>query len=159
MAGVIEKIVEDISGLTAIELSDLKKALEEKFDVTAAAPMGGMMMAAPAAGDGGGAAEEQTEFDVMLTGAGDQKLKVIKAVREATALGLKEAKELVDGAPSAIKEGVSKEDFVKMRTERDATLNLPALIVPSIQVNIRAGHLPVAEGNGTAYMKTPIDKL
>jgi large subunit ribosomal protein L7/L12 len=109
MASVVEKIVEDISGLTAIELSDLKKALEEKFDVTAAAPMGGMMMAAPAA-DGGDAAEEQTEFDVMLTACGDQKLKVIKAVREATALGLKEAKELVDGAPSAIKEGIGKDD-------------------------------------------------
>jgi large subunit ribosomal protein L7/L12 len=109
MATVVEEIVEKISGMTALELSDLKKALEEKFDVTAAAPMGGMMMAAPADA-GAAAAEEKTKFDVVLTAAGDQKLKVIKAVREATGLGLKEAKELVDTAPQPIKEGIGKDD-------------------------------------------------
>ncbi len=114
MSATIEKIVEEISNLTAIELSDLKKALEEKFDVTAAAPMMGMpMMAAP--GGDAAAVEEKTEFTVMLADAGAQKLQVIKAVRELTGLGLKEAKELVDGAPKAVKENVSKDEAEKVK--------------------------------------------
>jgi large subunit ribosomal protein L7/L12 len=105
---VIEEIVEKIAGLSAMDLADLSKAIQSKFGVTAAAPvmMGGMMPA------GGGAAaakaEEQTEFTVMLVGAGDKKIQVIKVVRELTSLGLKEAKDLVDGAPAKVKEGVSK---------------------------------------------------
>jgi large subunit ribosomal protein L7/L12 len=108
MPATIEKIVEDISKLTAVELSDLKKALEEKFDVTAAAPMGGMMMAAPA-GEAA-AAEEKTSFDVILSEVGGAKLQVIKAVRELTGLGLKEAKDVVDAAPGPIKQGVNQDE-------------------------------------------------
>jgi large subunit ribosomal protein L7/L12 len=106
----INAIVETISGLTLGEAADLKKALEEKFGVTAAAPMmmGGMMPAAGGAAPA--AAEEKTEFDVILADAGAQKINVIKAVREATGLGLKEAKDLVDGAPKPVKEGISKAD-------------------------------------------------
>lgn len=108
MASTIEKIVEDISKLTAVELSDLKKALEEKFDVTAAAPMGmPMMMAGPASAE---PVEEKTDFTVVLKDSGGEKLKVIKVVRELTGLGLKEAKDLVDGAPSNIKENIPKAD-------------------------------------------------
>ena len=105
----INSIVETISSLTLGEAAELKKALEEKFGVSAAAPvmMGGMM---PAAGGAAPAAEEKTEFDVILTDAGAQKINVIKAVREATGLGLKEAKDLVDGAPKPVKEGISKAD-------------------------------------------------
>ena len=103
----INSIVDTISALTLGEASELKKALEEKFGVTAAAPM--MMGMAPAAG-GAPAAEEKTEFDVILAEAGAQKINVIKAVREATGLGLKEAKDLVDGAPKPVKEGISKAD-------------------------------------------------
>lgn len=114
MATVVEEIVEKIAGMTVLELSDLKKALEEKFDVTAAAPMGGMMMAAPAAG-GEAAAEEKTSFDVILSEIGGAKLQVIKAVREITGLGLKEAKDLVDGAPGPIKQGVNKDEAEKIK--------------------------------------------
>ena len=111
MASVIEKVVEQISGLTAIELSELKTALEEKFGVTAAAPMMGMpMMMAGGGGDAGAAAEEKTDFDVSLAEAGGNKLQVIKVVRELTGLGLKEAKDLVDGAPQPIKQGTNKDD-------------------------------------------------
>ena len=102
MALNIENIVAELETATILELSELVKAIEEKFDVSAAAPVAG-----PAAG---GAAEEQTEFTVELTAAGDQKVKVIKAVREATGLGLKEAKAVVDGAPAPVKEAVSKEE-------------------------------------------------
>ncbi len=105
----INSIVETISNLTLGEAAELKKALEDKFGVTAAAPMmmGGMM---PAAGGAAPATEEKTEFDVVLTEGGAQKINVIKAVREATGLGLKEAKDLVDGAPKVVKEGISKAD-------------------------------------------------
>ncbi|MCQ6281460.1 50S ribosomal protein L7/L12 [Bacillus sp. EB600] len=98
-----EQIIEAVKNMTVLELNDLVKAIEEEFGVTAAAPvaMGGVAVAA---------VEEQTEFDVVLASAGDQKIKVIKVVRELTGLGLKEAKDLVDNAPKAIKEGVSKED-------------------------------------------------
>ncbi len=101
-----EQIMEAIENMTVLELSELVKALEEKFGVSAAAPVA--MAAAPVAG--AAAAEEKSEFDVILASAGASKINVIKAVREATGLGLKEAKELVDGAPKAIKEKVSKAD-------------------------------------------------
>ena len=100
-----EQIIEAIESMTVLELSELVKALEEKFGVSAAAPVA--VAAAPAAG-GAAAAEEKTEFDVVLTAAGDQKVGVIKVVRAITGLGLKEAKDMVDGAPKAVKEGVSK---------------------------------------------------
>jgi large subunit ribosomal protein L7/L12 len=106
----INAIVDTISNLTLGEAAELKKALEDKFGVTAAAPMmmGGMM---PAAGGApAAAAEEKTEFDVVLADGGAQKINVIKAVREATGLGLKEAKDLVDGAPKVVKEAISKAD-------------------------------------------------
>ena len=102
-----EEILEGIKGLTALELSELVSDLEETFGVSAAAPVA--VAAAPAAGDAG-AAEEKTEFDVVLEGFGDNKIAVIKVVRELTSLGLKEAKELVDNAPSTIKEGLAKAD-------------------------------------------------
>ncbi len=107
---VVEELVEKISGMTALELSELKTALEDKFGVTAAAPMMGMPMMMPGAGGGAAAEEEKTEFTVVLTAAGDSKLGVIKVVREITGLGLKEAKDLVDGAPKPIKENTSKDD-------------------------------------------------
>ncbi|WP_027469916.1 50S ribosomal protein L7/L12 [Deefgea rivuli] len=105
MAVTKEDILEAVGSLTVMELNDLVKAFEEKFGVSAAA----MAVAGPA-GAGAAVAEEQTEFDVILTGAGAQKVGVIKVVREVTGLGLKEAKDLVDGAPKAVKEGVSKAD-------------------------------------------------
>ena len=104
---VVAELVEKIEKLTLLEAVELKKALEEKFGVSAAAPV--MMAAAPAAG-AAPAAEAQTEFTVELTDGGAQKINVIKVVREATGLGLKEAKDLVDGAPKVVKEGLSKAD-------------------------------------------------
>ncbi len=121
----IEKLVEEIEKLSVIELSDLVKAIEEKFGVSAAAAV---VAAGAGAGAGAGAAagaEEKTEFNVVLKDAGASKIAVIKAVREATGLGLKEAKDLVDSAPKAIKEGVSKEDAEKLvatLTEAGATV-------------------------------------
>ena len=105
-----DQILESIDGMTVLELSELVKAFEERYGVTAAAPMA---VAAPAAGGDGGApaaAEEQTEFDAVLTEVGPNKILVIKAVRELTGLGLKEAKDLVDAAPKAVKEGVAREE-------------------------------------------------
>lgn len=128
MASTVDTIVEQISGMTAIELSELKTALEEKFGVTAAAPMMGMPMMM---GGGGGAAapaeEEKTDFDVILKAAGDGKLNVIKVVREVTGLGLKEAKDLVDGAPQPVKQGVGKDEAEKLKAqleEAGATVEL-----------------------------------
>ncbi len=103
----LQKIIDDVSALTVLELSDLVKALEETFGVTAAAPM--MMAAAPGQGEAA-AAEEQTEFTVMLTDIGAKKIQVIKEVRAVTSLGLKEAKDLVESAPVAVKENLNKED-------------------------------------------------
>jgi large subunit ribosomal protein L7/L12 len=121
MATNIDQIVETISNMTALELSELKTALEEKFGVTAAAPMMGMPMMMPGMGGGEAApaAEEKTEFDVVLVEAGANKLNVIKVVREVTGLGLKEAKDLVDGAPKPIKEGIGKDaaDELKKKLE------------------------------------------
>ncbi len=105
---VQNEILDKIAGMTVLELSELIKAMEEKFGVSAAAAVA---VAAPAAGGGGAAAaEEQTEFTVVLAAIGDNKVNVIKAVREITGLGLKEAKDLVDGAPKPVKEGVAKAD-------------------------------------------------
>ena len=106
-----EQIIEAVKNMTVLELNDLVKAIEEEFGVTAAAPVAVM------GGAAGAAAEEKTEFDVILTAAGDQKIKVIKAVREITGLGLKEAKELVDNTPKAIKEGVSKEEAEEVKAK------------------------------------------
>ncbi|MGF3112128.1 50S ribosomal protein L7/L12 [Facklamia sp. P12945] len=114
MALNIEQIIEDIKSATVVELNELVEAIEEEFGVSAAAPVA--VAAGPAAG-GGEAAAEQTEFDVVLNSAGDAKIKVIKVVREATGLGLKEAKELVDNAPKAIKEGISKEDAEELKAK------------------------------------------
>jgi large subunit ribosomal protein L7/L12 len=105
-----EQIIEAVKSMTVLELNDLVKAIEEEFGVTAAAPvaMGGAAVAA---------VEEQTEFDVILASPGDQKIKVIKAVREITGLGLKEAKDLVDNTPKAVKEGVSKEEAEEVKAK------------------------------------------
>ncbi|WP_028390471.1 50S ribosomal protein L7/L12 [Bacillus cihuensis] len=105
-----DQIIEAVKTMTVLELNDLVKAIEEEFGVTAAAPVA-------VAAAGGAAAEEKTEFDVVLASAGDQKIKVIKVVREITGLGLKEAKELVDNTPKAIKEGVSKEEAEEFKAK------------------------------------------
>ena len=114
----VQEIVEKIEKLTLLEAAELKKALEEKFGVTAAAPvvMGGMTPAA-AAGSAAPAAEEKTEYTVELKSSGAQKINVIKVVRAATGLGLKEAKDLVDGAPKVVKEGLSKDEAEKLKKE------------------------------------------
>ena len=114
MSTAIDQVLDLIGNMTVLELSELKKKYEDKFGVTAAAPMMAMPM-----GGGGGAAvvEEQTEFDVVLTGTGDKKIQVIKVVRELTGLGLKEAKDLVDGAPKAVKEKVSKAEAGEMKAK------------------------------------------
>jgi large subunit ribosomal protein L7/L12 len=113
----ITNIVEEIKTLTILELADLVKAVEEEFGVSAAAPVGVVAVAGAAAAP---AAEEKTEFDVILTGFGDKKLNVIKAVREITGLGLKEAKDMVEGCPKAVKEGVSKDDAEKIKADLEA---------------------------------------
>ena len=112
MSAAIDQVLDLIGNMSVLELSELKKKYEDKFGVTAAAPM----MAMPMGGGGAAVAvEEKTEFDVVLTGAGDKKIQVIKVVRELTGLGLKEAKDLVDGAPKNVKENVSKEDAAKIK--------------------------------------------
>ncbi len=116
MAMTTEEWIEELKGISVLELAERIKALEETFGVTAAAPVAAA--AAPAGGDGGGAAaEEQTSFTVSLESAGDKKIQVIKVVRAATGLGLKEAKELVDGAPSNIKEGINKEEAEALKAQ------------------------------------------
>ena len=120
-----DQILEAIENMTVLELSELVKAMEEKFGVSAAAPVA--VAAAGAAPAGGAAGEEKTEFTVVLASAGDKKINVIKAVREATGLGLKEAKELVDGAPKPVKENVGKaeaEELKKKLEEAGATVEL-----------------------------------
>jgi large subunit ribosomal protein L7/L12 len=114
MSTSIDQVLDLIGNMTVLELADLKKKYEDKFGVTAAAPM----MAMPMGGMGGGAAavaEEKTEFNVILSSAGDKKIQVIKVVRELTGLGLKEAKDLVDGAPKTLKENVQKDEANKMK--------------------------------------------
>lgn len=114
MSEKIAEIVEKIKGLTLVEAAELKTALEDEFGVTAAAPV--VMGGAPAGG-AAPAAEEKTEFDVILAGVGDKKINVIKVVRAHTGLGLKEAKDLVDGAPKPVKEGISKDEAEKIKKE------------------------------------------
>jgi large subunit ribosomal protein L7/L12 len=113
----LEKLVEDLSSLTVLEAAELSKLLEEKWGVSAAAPVA--MAAAPAAAGAAPAeaVEEQTEFTVVLTAAGDKKINVIKEVRAITSLGLKEAKDLVEGAPKPVKEGVSKDEAAKLKKQ------------------------------------------
>ena len=120
-----EEIIEAIENMTVLELSELVEELEEKFDVSAAAPVA--MAGAPAAGGGAEEEEEQTAFDVVITSAGDKKIKVIKAVRGVTDLGLKDAKALVDEAPNAVKEGIEKEEAEEIKEqleEAGATVEL-----------------------------------
>jgi len=121
-----DKLVESLGGMTVLELVELKNKLEEEWGVTAAAPMA--VAAAPAAGgDGAAAAEEKTAFDVVLAEAGGQKIQVIKVVRAVTGLGLKEAKELVDGAPNPVKEGVAQDEADQIKAqleEAGATVEL-----------------------------------
>ncbi len=125
MALTKDQLIEEISSMSVLEMAELVKALEEKFGVSAAAPVA--VAAAPAAAAGGAAAEEKTEFTVVLANAGASKIGVIKVVREITGLGLKEAKDLVDGAPKTVKENVSKADAEEMKkklTEAGATVEL-----------------------------------
>ena len=114
----LNKIVEDLSSLTVLEAAELSKMLEEKWGVSAAAPVA--VAAAPAAGGGEAAAEEKTEFDIELTEAGSNKIAVIKEVRTITGLGLKEAKDLVEGAPKELKTGVSKKDAEEVKKKFEA---------------------------------------
>jgi large subunit ribosomal protein L7/L12 len=114
MAANLEQIADDLSNLTVLEAAELSKMLEEKWGVSAAAPVA---VAAAGGADAGGAAEEKTEFDVILTGAGDKKINVIKEVRAITGLGLKEAKDLVEGAPQPVKEAVSKDEAAELKTK------------------------------------------
>jgi large subunit ribosomal protein L7/L12 len=117
----VDKVFDDLGKMTVLELVELKKKIEDEWGITAAAPIAVAAApgAAPAGGDGAAADEEQTAFDVVLAGAGDKKIQVIKVVRAITGLGLKEAKDLVDGAPSAVKEGVNRDeaDSIKAQLE------------------------------------------
>lgn len=115
MAITKDELIEAIETMTVLELSELVTALEDKFGVSAAAPVA--VAAGPAAAGGEAAAEEKTEFDVVLTSAGDKKIQVIKAVREITGLGLKEAKAVVDGAPGNVKEGVAKDEAEEIKSK------------------------------------------
>lgn len=124
MSDKVASILEEIKGLTLLEAAQLVKEMETAFGVSAAAPM---MMAGPAAAAGAAPAEEQTEFNVVLTAVGSQKINVIKTVREVTSLGLKEAKDLVDSAPKSVKEGVSKEEAETLKkkfTDAGATVEI-----------------------------------
>ncbi len=112
----IDDLLQQIGGLTLIEAAELKEKMEETFGVSAAAPVA----VVPAAGDGAAPEEEQTEFDVILSTVGNQKIQVIKVVREVTSLGLKEAKAVVDGAPGPVKEGVSKEEAEEIKAKLEA---------------------------------------
>jgi large subunit ribosomal protein L7/L12 len=119
-ATAVDKVFDELGKMTVLDLVELKKKIEEEWGVTAAAPVAvAAPGAAPAAGGDGAGAEEKTEFDVVLTGAGDKKIQVIKVVRAITGLGLKEAKDLVDGAPNAVKEAVAQEeaDSIKAQLE------------------------------------------
>jgi large subunit ribosomal protein L7/L12 len=121
-ASGVDKVFDELGKMTVLDLVELKKKIEDEWGVTAAAPVA---VAAPgaapaAAGDGAAAGEEQTEFDVVLTGAGDKKIQVIKEVRAVTGLGLKEAKDLVDGAPNPVKEGVAREEADSIKEKLEA---------------------------------------
>jgi len=118
MAVTKEDVIEFVANMSVLELSEMIKDMEEKFGVSAAAPVA--VAAAGPAADAGAPAEEKTEFDVILTGAGDKKIGVIKEVRAITSLGLKEAKDLVEGTPAAVKEGVSKEEAAEIKEKIEA---------------------------------------
>ncbi len=120
MSDSIEQVVEIVEKMSLLEVAELVKALEEKFGVSAAAPVAVAAVGGGAADGGAGGGEEQTEFDAVLTAAGDQKIKVIKEVRAITSLGLKEAKALVEGAPTPIKEGVSKDEAAEIKEKIEA---------------------------------------
>lgn len=123
----VEQIIELVDSLTVLELAEVVKAMEEKYGVSAAAPVMAVAGAAPAAGGDAAGGAEQTEFDVILTEAGASKVQVIKAVREITGLGLKEAKDLVDGAPKPVKEKVAKDEAEQIKaklTEAGATVEI-----------------------------------
>ena len=123
----LQKIADDLSGLTVLEASELTKILEEKWGVSAAAPVAAVAASAGQAAGDTGASEEKTEFEIHLAASGDKKINVIKEVRTITGLGLKEAKDLVEGAPSKLKDGVGKEDaekFKKQLEEAGATVEL-----------------------------------
>jgi large subunit ribosomal protein L7/L12 len=118
MATDTAKVLDTLGKMTVLELVELKKAIEEEWGVTAAAPVAVAAVGAPAGGgEAGAAAEEKDTFDVVLTGAGQQKIAVIKVVRAATGLGLKEAKDVVDGAPNPVKEGIAKDEAEKLKAE------------------------------------------
>ncbi len=117
MATDTSKVLDTLGKMTVLELVELKKAIEEEWGVTAAAPVAVAAPGAAGAGDGAAAEEEKDSFDVVLTAAGDKKIQVIKVVRAATSLGLKEAKDLVDSAPNAIKEGVARDEADKLKAE------------------------------------------
>ena len=112
-----EKLVETLGGMTVLDLVELKNKLEEEWGVSAAAPVAVAAAGAPAGGDCAAAAEEKTSFDVVLTNAGDKKIQAIKVVRAVTGLGLKEAKDLVDGAPNAVKEGVAQDEADQIKAQ------------------------------------------
>ncbi len=127
MSTAIDQVLDLIGNMTVLELADLKKKYEEKFGVTAAAPMMAMPMAGAGGAAGAAAVEEKTEFDVVLEAAGDKKIQVIKVVRELTGLGLKEAKDLVDGAPKTLKEKLTKAEAADMKAkleEQGATVSI-----------------------------------
>ena len=126
-SAIVQETLEQFKKMTVLELAEFKKAFEDEFGVTAAAPMMAMPTGGMPGGGAAAAAEEKTEFNVVLATAGDKKIQVIKVVRELTGLGLKEAKDLVDGAPKTLKEGVSKEDAAKMKAaleEQGATVEI-----------------------------------
>src|SRR5919198_177834 len=117
-AGAVDKIFDELGKMSVLDLVELKKKIEDEWGITAAAPVAvAAPGAAPAAGGDGAAAEEQTSFDVVLAGAGDKKIQVIKVVRAITGLGLKEAKDLVDGAPNPVKEGVAKDEADSIKSQ------------------------------------------
>ena len=117
-ASGVDKLFDDLGKMTVLELVDLKKKIEDEWGITAAAPVAvAAAGTAPAAGGDGAAAEEQTAFDVVLTGAGDKKIQVIKVVRAITSLGLKEAKDLVDGAPNPVKEGIPQDEADQVKAQ------------------------------------------
>ena len=117
MATDTAKLVEQLGKMTVLELVELKNKIEEEWGITAAAPVAVAAAGAPAGGDGAAAAEEKTSFDVVLTGAGQQKIQVIKVVRAVTGLGLKEAKDLVDSAPKPVKEGVAQDEADSIKSQ------------------------------------------
>jgi large subunit ribosomal protein L7/L12 len=146
MAANLEQIVEQLSGLTVIEAAELSKKLEEKWGVSAAAPVA--MAAAPAAG-AAPAAEAKTTFDVVLTAAGANKIGVIKEVRAVTTLGLKEAKDLVDGAPKPVKEGVTKDQAEAMKKKLEEKWGVSAAAPVALAAAPAAGAAPAAEAKTT----------